>query len=253
VAWPGGPRNEVREGIVESVDLFPTLCELARVPSPNTVDGRSILPELMGEGEGKDRAICEWDFVSPQRFVNAIRTRRHRLVYYSHELGGELYDHDMDPDEMHNRYDDPAYASVRLALFEQLYDEVNSYQRKSDFDTDREIEEAGVRVAGIQRLQLVPRGHHRAVLYFAITGKFSPLYLIWIWPVGDLSAYLIGQIATRSAMKKMNAPLELDKLCMELVGLGSSRNRPPTRDVREEFREMTLKRLQETGAPNLIR
>ncbi len=143
VAWPGGPRNEVREGIVESVDLFPTLCELARVPSPNTVDGRSILPELMGEGEGKDRAICEWDFVSPQRFVNAIRTRRHRLVYYSHELGGELYDHDMDPDEMHNLYDDPAYASVRLALFEQLYDEVNRYQRKSDFDTDREIEEAG--------------------------------------------------------------------------------------------------------------
>jgi len=106
--------------------------------------------------------------------------------------------------------------------------------------------------AGIQRLQLVPRGHHRAVLYFAITGKFSPLYLIWIWPVGDLSAYLIGQIATRSAMKKMNAALELDKLCMELVGLGSSRNRPPTRDVREEFREMTLKMLQETGVPNLI-
>ena len=44
----------------------------------------------------------------------------------------------------------------------------------------------------------------------------------------------------------------LDKLCMELVGLGSSRNRPPTRDVREQFRDMTLKMLQDTGVPNLI-
>ena len=66
-----------------------------------------------------------------------------KLRFHRRGAGGELYDHDMDPDEMHNLYDDPAYASVRLALFEQLYDEVNSYQRKSDFDTDREIEEAG--------------------------------------------------------------------------------------------------------------
>jgi len=29
----------------------------------------------------------------------------------------------------------------------------------------------------------------------------------------------------------------LDKLCMELVGLDSSRCRPPTRDVRERYRD----------------
>ena len=35
----------------------------------------------------------------------------------------------------------------------------------------------------------------------------------------------------------------LDKLCMELVGLPSSRNRPPTRDVREKFREQARQML----------
>jgi dihydrodipicolinate synthase/N-acetylneuraminate lyase len=39
----------------------------------------------------------------------------------------------------------------------------------------------------------------------------------------------------------------LDKLCMELVGLGSSRCRPPTRDVREQFRAKALDMLRRTG------
>jgi dihydrodipicolinate synthase/N-acetylneuraminate lyase len=43
----------------------------------------------------------------------------------------------------------------------------------------------------------------------------------------------------------------LDKLCMELVGLGSSRCRPPTRDVRERYRDRALAMLRETGAPRV--
>jgi len=44
----------------------------------------------------------------------------------------------------------------------------------------------------------------------------------------------------------------LDKLCMELVGLPSSRNRPPTRDVREQFREDARTMLLATGVPNVM-
>jgi 4-hydroxy-tetrahydrodipicolinate synthase len=43
----------------------------------------------------------------------------------------------------------------------------------------------------------------------------------------------------------------LDKLCMELVGLDSSRCRPPTRDVREKYRERCRTMLMETGVPRL--
>jgi hypothetical protein len=39
----------------------------------------------------------------------------------------------------------------------------------------------------------------------------------------------------------------LDKLCMELVGLGSSRCRPPTRDVRDRFRDQARRMLEDTG------
>ncbi|MGI9331629.1 MAG: dihydrodipicolinate synthase family protein, partial [Gammaproteobacteria bacterium] len=43
----------------------------------------------------------------------------------------------------------------------------------------------------------------------------------------------------------------LDKLCMELVGLPSSRCRPPTRDVRGRYREQTLQMLRSIGCPRL--
>jgi len=41
----------------------------------------------------------------------------------------------------------------------------------------------------------------------------------------------------------------LDKPCMEVVGLGSSRRRPPTRDVRDRFRDRVADPLRELGVP----
>ena len=44
----------------------------------------------------------------------------------------------------------------------------------------------------------------------------------------------------------------LDKLCMELVGLPSSRSRPPTRDVRPLFRDRARRMLLDAGVPRVI-
>ena len=44
----------------------------------------------------------------------------------------------------------------------------------------------------------------------------------------------------------------LDKLCMELIGLPSSRCRPPTRDIRPRYRAEALAMLRKIGAPRLI-
>ena len=44
----------------------------------------------------------------------------------------------------------------------------------------------------------------------------------------------------------------LDKLCMELVGLDSSRCRPPTRDVRDRFREQARQMLLKCETPGVL-
>ena len=43
----------------------------------------------------------------------------------------------------------------------------------------------------------------------------------------------------------------LDKLCMELVGLPSSRCRPPTRDIRDVYFDKTINMLKKIGTPRL--
>ena len=43
----------------------------------------------------------------------------------------------------------------------------------------------------------------------------------------------------------------LDKLCMDLIGLPSSRCRPPTRDIRQAYRAEALAMLREIGAPRI--
>lgn len=44
----------------------------------------------------------------------------------------------------------------------------------------------------------------------------------------------------------------LDKLCMELIGLDSSRCRPPTRDVRAKYRERCRDMMIATGVPGVL-
>ena len=95
------------------------------------------------------------------------------------------------------------------------------------------------------------------------TANYWPKWAVYFWNLLENQSYIEAQqqlmkvvvpfYKVWAEMSKYTAgDGYLDKLCMELVGLGSSRNRPPTRDVREEFREMTLKMLQDTGVPNLI-
>ena len=44
----------------------------------------------------------------------------------------------------------------------------------------------------------------------------------------------------------------LDKLCLELVGMGSSRSRPPTRDIRNQFREQVRQMMLECEVPGVV-
>jgi arylsulfatase A-like enzyme len=53
-------------GIVEEIDIVPTVCDLLGIRSaaPETIDGRSALPLVRGEGEPKDYSFAENAFVS---------------------------------------------------------------------------------------------------------------------------------------------------------------------------------------------
>jgi len=122
IRWPAGVASPGRKasGVVEGVDVVPTLLESAGIPVPYHIQGRSLLPALRdGDFEGRKSALTEGTG------IKVLRTRTHR--YVSQADGKELlFDMQADPDGYQNVADDPArsqdLAQVRHQLLKHLLD-----------------------------------------------------------------------------------------------------------------------------------
>ena len=100
---------------VSLMDLYPTLCDLTRLPTPPHVEGYSLSPLL-------ERPSMQWDHVavSTHLFNNhAVRDRRYRYIRYA-DGSEELYDHESDPLEWRNLAADPSLRGVIESLAERL-------------------------------------------------------------------------------------------------------------------------------------
>ncbi|MCA9130989.1 MAG: sulfatase [Planctomycetales bacterium] len=86
--------------IVETIDLFPTLCDLVDLPTPGFVQGTS-LASLLSPASGSASENNPRTAVSYFRNARTIRTETHRLVVHADGFS-ELYDHRSDPGETQN-------------------------------------------------------------------------------------------------------------------------------------------------------
>lgn len=100
VAGAGVKAGRAR-GLVEFVDLFPTIAEHCGVQQPKGLAGHSFWPQLKNPAApGKDAAFTIVTRGPPQR-GESIRTDRWRYTEWS-DGARELYDHDADPQETRN-------------------------------------------------------------------------------------------------------------------------------------------------------
>ncbi|MBT4256088.1 MAG: sulfatase-like hydrolase/transferase, partial [Gammaproteobacteria bacterium] len=135
----GRGAGSVSEGIVELVDLYPTLIDLASLPNPaHDLEGSSFEPLLDDPGSPWKSAA----FSQSRRMVGSgstnsplineegydgqsIRTARYRYTQWI-PLNGErdtlveLYDLEQDPMEYTNLKDDPAHADLVAELSARL-------------------------------------------------------------------------------------------------------------------------------------
>lgn len=120
VSAPGRKGNGQRSAaLVEMLDTFPTLCDLAGIPSPPQLEGKSLRPLL----DDPKATLHDAAFTQARRGANAefwgrsVRTSRWRCTEWDEGRNGiELYDHNADPREYHNLSADPAHAAVLKEL-----------------------------------------------------------------------------------------------------------------------------------------
>lgn len=138
--------GRVIDALVSHLDLYPTICELAGLPLPAWLDGESLLPLVRREAEElRDELFFEVTYHAAYEPQRAVRTRRHKLIRrFDDEFPGpvmpniddgptkdlllasgwadrapdpeQLYDLLLDPQEMRNLVDDPAYAATLADL-----------------------------------------------------------------------------------------------------------------------------------------
>ena len=118
VAAPGMQRGATANGLVEFVDLYPTLMELAGLSAPHKLEGASLTPLLKHpNGKGKAAAFTVVLRNGGQHRGRTVRTERWRYTEWDEgESGVELYDHRNDPGEYHNLANDPRFTRVKQTL-----------------------------------------------------------------------------------------------------------------------------------------
>lgn len=120
VYLPGATGNTRRAaGLVESLDLFPTLCDLTGLPTPASAQGKTLRPMLADPTQ----KIHDAAFTQARRgpgqanWGRSVRTERWRYTDWDEGRSGvELYDHDTDPHEYTNLAERPDHAETLAKL-----------------------------------------------------------------------------------------------------------------------------------------
>ena len=114
-------RGARTDALVEFVDIYPTLAELAGLPLTPGLEGKSFVPLLHDPKRAwKSAAYSQWPKAIPNAGKNgmghSVRTARYRLTEWTvpgtdySEI--ELYDYETDPRETKNIARDPEQAGV---------------------------------------------------------------------------------------------------------------------------------------------
>lgn len=190
--------------LVEFVDVYPTLCDLAGLPTPANLAGRSLAPLLAGAAtQVKEAAFSQFPRKHEGRdhMGYAMRTDRHRYVEWLDATDGrvvarELYDHAVDPDEDDNLAVQPERAAQLAALSAQLWRHLDRPAFPHEMlRTAAASGASGVLVwhpaDGRPLPAARPAGEYRSVTFR--NRRMDPAEVVWVGADGSKRSYCVLQ------------------------------------------------------------
>ena len=115
---PGIRPGITPDAFVANIDLAPTFLDLAGLPIPESMQGKSVAPLLRGETPAGWRQSVYYRYYDDPgahdtRAHYGVRTATHKLIHYWTKDAWELFDLVADPNEQHNLLDDETEATSR--------------------------------------------------------------------------------------------------------------------------------------------
>jgi arylsulfatase A-like enzyme len=125
VKWPGVTnKKKTTSSMVQNLDFAETILDMAGLPIPSDMQGKSLVPLLKGKQKGDVHDALYYHFYENQEHKVAkhigVRTDRYKLIYFYEKKEWELYDLKKDHTEMKNVYNDPSYKKVVAMMKEKL-------------------------------------------------------------------------------------------------------------------------------------
>jgi len=139
ISYPGQKtKGQITNSLVEMIDFYSTLSELAGISYPDYVAGKSMVPVLEDASATiRESALSQITTDYMRRFMEpyygyTIRTDQYRYTRW--EEGGEdmieFYDRMSDPAEMINLANDPKYRDIMQKLDAELQDRIDDASKK---------------------------------------------------------------------------------------------------------------------------
>ena len=126
VRWPAAVRHGSRvDAMALNVDFAPTFLEVAGLPAPADMQGRSLVPVLRGRTPPDWRRAMYYRYYHDPGDHNTrahygVRTLTHKLIYFWKKDQWELFDLVNDPFELHNLYGLPGQETLTATLKAEL-------------------------------------------------------------------------------------------------------------------------------------
>lgn len=120
VRYPGQvPAGRTDASLQALIDLPSTFLAVAGIPIPGIMQGVNQLPVWRDEvASVRDEVLVEFRHQPTAVHLRSYVDERYKLTVYRDQSYGELFDLEADPHELHNRWDDPDYATIKSQLFQ---------------------------------------------------------------------------------------------------------------------------------------